>query len=132
MRRFWRGFIIFISGGALGTAFGVALGFFFFPFVFPPPPASEVIGEIAGSRLVASGTFIHANPSDPVHWGKGKVGVTAAVATLGGSSASRPAFHHLQYHAVDPDAHVRLVPRRFSAVPGSAVAGADNTRWKVR
>jgi hypothetical protein len=27
------------------------------------------------SKLVASGAFIHANPSDPVHYGKGKVSV---------------------------------------------------------
>ena len=36
MRGFWRGIAIFALGGVLGTAFGVALGFFFFPFVFPP------------------------------------------------------------------------------------------------
>ena len=28
MRRFWRGFVIFLFGGVLGTAFGVAVGFF--------------------------------------------------------------------------------------------------------
>jgi electron transfer DM13 len=75
MRRFWRGFIIFLLGGIFGTGFGVALGFFFFPFVFPPPPAAEMLGEVERTQLVASGTFIHANPSDPVHWGKGKVSV---------------------------------------------------------
>ena len=36
MRRFWRGTAIFLLGGVLGTAFGIALGFFFFPYVFPP------------------------------------------------------------------------------------------------
>jgi hypothetical protein len=75
MRGFWRGFFIFMIGGLLGTAFGVALGFFFFPFVFPPPPAAEALTEAERSPLVATGTFIHANPSDPVHWGKGKVSV---------------------------------------------------------
>ena len=61
--------IIFLLGGVLGTGFGVALGFFFFPFVFPPPPAIEQLTEADRSPLVATGTFIHANPSDPVHWG---------------------------------------------------------------
>jgi hypothetical protein len=75
MRRFWRGIVIFLIGGMLGTAFGVALGIFFFPYLFPPPPAAEQLAEADRSPLVATGTFIHANPSDPVHYGKGKVSV---------------------------------------------------------
>lgn len=75
MRGFLRGILIFIFGGMLGTAFGVGLGFFLFPFVFPPPVATESLGEAERSMLVASGTFIHANPSDPVHWGRGKLSV---------------------------------------------------------
>lgn len=75
MRGFWRGLAIFCLGGILGTGFGVALGFFFFPFVFPPPPAVEQLTEADRSALVATGAFIHANPSDPIHYGKGKVSV---------------------------------------------------------
>lgn len=75
MRGFWRGVAVFFLGGILGTGFGVALGFFFFPYVFPPPPAIEQLTEADRSPLVASGVFIHVNPSDPVHHGKGKVSV---------------------------------------------------------
>jgi ABC-type antimicrobial peptide transport system permease subunit len=75
MRGFLCGILIFIFGGALGTAFGVGLGFFLFPFVFPPPVATESLRENERSALVASGTFIHANSSDPIHWGRGKVSV---------------------------------------------------------
>jgi hypothetical protein len=75
MRRFWRGIVIFLIGGMLGPAFGVALGIFFFPYLFPPPPAAEQLTEADRSPLAATGTFIHANPSDPVHYGKGKVSV---------------------------------------------------------
>jgi hypothetical protein len=59
----------------LGTGFGVALGFFLFPYVFPPPPAAEQLTEADRSQLVASSEFIHVNPSDPVHYGEGKVSV---------------------------------------------------------
>jgi hypothetical protein len=75
MRGFLRSVMIFFIGGILGTAFGIALGFFFFPYVFPPPQAAEQLTEADRSALVATGTFIHANPSDPVHWGRGKVSV---------------------------------------------------------
>jgi Electron transfer DM13 len=75
MRRFLRGVLIFLFGGALGTAFGIGLGFFLFPFVFPPPPAAESLSEAERSAPIAAGTFIHANPSDPFHWGRGKVSV---------------------------------------------------------
>jgi hypothetical protein len=75
MRRFWRGLMIFLLGGVLGTGFGVAMGFFLFPFVFPPPPAAEQLSDADRAMPVASGTFIHANPSDPIHWGRGRVGV---------------------------------------------------------
>ena len=75
MRGFWRGLAIFCLGGIFGIGFGVALGFFLFPFVFPPPPAAEQLTEADRSAQVATGAFIHANPSDPIHWGRGKVTV---------------------------------------------------------
>ena len=101
MRRFWRGFVIFLLGGVLGTAFGVALGFFFFPFVFPPPPAAEQLTEADRSPLVAAGTFIHANPSDPVHYGKGKVSVYERTVFLESDFEVGPG----------PAFHVYLVPK---------------------
>src|SRR5262245_54875797 len=89
-----RGFIIFVVGGLCGTVFGVALGFFVFPYVFPPPPASETI-TVGEHSLVATGTFIHANPSDPVHWGKGRVSVYDGLVFLEADFevGPGPAFH---------------------------------------
>jgi hypothetical protein len=101
MRRFWRGFIIFLLGGIFGTGFGVALGFFFFPYVFPPPPAAETLAESERAQLVASGTFIHANPSDPVHWGKGRVSVYERAVFLESDFEVGPG----------PAFHVYLVPK---------------------
>jgi len=75
MRGFWRALAIFLLGGILGTGFGVALGFFFFPYVFPPPPAAEQLSEADRAALIAGGSFIQVNPSDPLHYGKGKVSV---------------------------------------------------------
>lgn len=101
MRRFWRGILIFVFGGIVGTGFGVALGFFLFPFVFPPPPAAEQLGEADRVQLVATGTFIHANPSDPIHYGKGKVSVYAGAVYL------EPDFEV----GPGPKYHVYLVPK---------------------
>jgi Electron transfer DM13 len=97
MRRFWRGLAILLLGAVLGTGFGVALGFFLFPFVFPPPPAAEQLTEAERLRLVASGTFIHANPSDPIHYGKGGVSVYDKAAFLESDFevGPGPAFHVL-------------------------------------
>lgn len=95
MRAFWRGLVIFFLGGIFGTALGVALGFFFFPFVFPPPTATEQLTEADRSPLVATGTFIHANPSDPIHYGKGKVSVYQRTVFLEADFevGPGPAFH---------------------------------------
>jgi hypothetical protein len=101
MRRFWRGFIILLVGGLFGTGFGIALGFFFFPFVFPPPPAAETLAEAGRTALVATGTFIHTNPSDPVHWGKGKVSVYEGAVFLENDFEVGPG----------PAFHVYLVPK---------------------
>ena len=105
MRGFWRGFAIFLLGGILGTGFGVALGFFFFPYVFPPPPAAESLSEAERSKPVAAGTFVHANPSDPVHWGKGKVSVYESAVFLESDFevGPGPAFHVL----LVPKANIR-------------------------
>ena len=71
----WRSIAIFLIGGLLGTGFGVALGFLAFPYVFPPPEAMDSLTAEERSVLVARGEFIHANPSDPIHYGSGKVEV---------------------------------------------------------
>lgn len=97
-----RSIAVFVAGAVLGTAFGVALGFFLFPYYFPPPPAAEQLSatEQATSAL-AKGTFIHANPSDPIHWGKGSVSVREGSVFLGEDFEVGPG----------PKFHVYLVPK---------------------
>ena len=101
MRRFWRGVAIFFLGGIVGTGFGVALGFFLFPFVFPPPAANEQLSDSERTHVVANGTFIHANPSDFVHWGRGKVSVYDRAVFLENDFEVGPG----------PAYHVYLVPK---------------------
>jgi hypothetical protein len=101
MSKLWRGTAIFVLGGVLGTGFGVALGFFIFPYVFPPPTASEQLADAERSNLVASGRFIHANPSDPVHYGKGRVSVYERTVYLESDFEVGPG----------PAFHVYLVPK---------------------
>ena len=124
MRKFWRGIAIFFLGGILGTGFGIAVGFFIFPYVFPPPPAMEQLTQAdvatsapsaapsaepsavpsaapaaapkqSAAAAVATGTFVHANKSDPVHWGRGKVSVYERTVFLESDFevGPGPAFH---------------------------------------
>jgi hypothetical protein len=53
MGRFWHTVAVFLLGAILGTGFGLALGFFFFPYVFPPPPATEELTEADRAPPVA-------------------------------------------------------------------------------
>jgi hypothetical protein len=97
----WRYLLTFLGGGVLGTGFGLALGLFLFPFIFPPPPASEQLSEAErASPILAEGRFIHANPSDPVHWGKGSVSLRAGSVFLESDFEVGPG----------PKYHVYLVP----------------------
>jgi hypothetical protein len=98
MRRWFSGFFI---GAILGLAGGVALGFFAFPYIFPPPPAAETLTEAdAATRVVARGTFIHADPNDPVHYGSGSVTVYERAVFLEADFKVGPG----------PKYHVYLVP----------------------
>ncbi len=97
----WRAIAIFLFGGVLGTAFGVAVGFFAFPFVFAPPEAMETLAPEESTDPVARGTFIHANPSDPIHYGAGAVTVHQSVVFLGPDFEVGPG----------PAFHVYLVPK---------------------
>lgn len=97
----WRLLAIFCFGGVLGTGFGVALGFFLFPYIFPPPEAMEQLTQSEKTMLVAKGTFIQADPGDPVHYGKGKVSIY-----------KKTVFLHEDFEVgPGPDFHVYLVPK---------------------
>jgi hypothetical protein len=97
----WRSVAIFLAGSVFGVGVGTALGLFIFPFLFPPPPAAEQLTAEEKGRVVATGTFIHANPSDPFHKGKGTVTVYEKTVFLEPDFAVGPG----------PDYYVYLVPK---------------------
>lgn len=55
----------------IGIGVGFALGIFAFPYLFPPPAINETVSDSESRTVIAAGQFIHANPADPVHYGKG-------------------------------------------------------------
>jgi Electron transfer DM13 len=97
----WRSIAIFLVGGILGVGAGTALGFFLFPYVFPPPPAADQLTAAEQTAVIAKGSFIQANPSDPIHKGKGRVTVYEGTVFL------QPDFEV----GPGPEFHVNLVPK---------------------
>ena len=61
----------FVIGAVLGTGVGFAAGIVVFPYLFPPPEVNEPLAGTTHADPVARATFIHANPSDPIHYGRG-------------------------------------------------------------
>ena len=107
-----RNVLIFVLGGLIGGAGGFALGIFVYPFIF----LSDIVGterveNPAARKVIARGTFIHANPSDPIHYGRGRVTVYESLLHLEGDFEVGPG----------PKFHVYLVPER-NVTPSTRVA----------
>jgi len=62
-----------LIGAILGSTAGFAAGIFAFPFLFPSSVANGMVSDVGKGSPVATGTFIHADPSDPMHYGSGGV-----------------------------------------------------------
>lgn len=104
--------LVFVIGGLLGTAAGFALGIFVYPYIFLADiVATEKVEGPGARKVVASGTFIHANPSDPIHYGKGGVTVYQDLLHLGSDFEVGPG----------PKFHVYLVPEK-NITPSTNVA----------
>jgi electron transfer DM13 len=105
-------FVIFAAGGVLGIAGGFALGIFVYPYLFLADiVATDQVADKPARKTVATGTFIHANPSDPIHYGRGKVTVFQDLLHLESDFEVGPG----------PKFHVYLVPEQ-NVVPSTNVA----------
>ena len=108
--------ITFFVALVLGLAGGVALGVFVYPVRLPRRHRRHREGRRrpAGSRSARcsrAARFIHANPSDPIHYGKGRVTVYEGLLHL------EPDFEV----GPGPKFHVYLVPEK-EVVPSTNVA----------
>jgi len=109
--------LVFFIGALLGAAGGFALAIFVYPYIFladvvatekvAPPAGRE---EPVGRKVVARGKFIHANPSDPIHYGKGSVTFYDGLVYL------EPDFEV----GPGPKFHVYLVPEK-EVLPSTSV-----------
>ena len=97
MQRLLIGFAI---GAVLGAGFGFAAGMLVFPYLFPPPEVNEPLTGQSDADVVARATFIHANPSDPIHYGRGTATIYSDLLRL------EPDFEV----GPGPKFHVYLVP----------------------
>ncbi len=97
----WKRILAFMMGGALGVAIGFALGIFAYPYIFLADiVAMEEIADADSRSVVATGMFIHADPSDPIHYGQGAVTLYDGVLHLESDFEVGPG----------PKFHVYLVP----------------------
>ncbi len=127
--------ISFVLGGIVGGLAGFAAGIFVYPYVFLADiVAEERIVDAGNKRIVAGGEFVHANPSDPIHYGQGKVTVYDDVVHLEDDFevGPGPAFHVYLVPAdsVSPDTDVAATMfidlGRLRAFKGSQVYPVPN------
>jgi hypothetical protein len=104
--------LIFVLGGVLGLAGGFAAGIFVYPYLFLADiVATDRVDDAAQRKVVATGTFIHANPSDPIHYGRGGLTVYEGLLHLESDFEVGPG----------PKFHVYLVPET-NVTTGTPVA----------
>ena len=95
-----RAVLLLVVGLIVGAAGGFAVGIVAFPYLFPPPEVNEPLLAKSEADLIARATFIHANPSDPVHYGQGSATIYADLLRLEADFEVGPG----------PKFHVYLVP----------------------
>ena len=63
--------IVIFSPAACSARSGIAVGIFVYPYLFLADiVAAEQVEGREARELVATGSFVHVNPSDPIHYGR--------------------------------------------------------------
>jgi hypothetical protein len=97
-----RAFGIFLGGGIVGGVVGFALAIFAYPYIFLADIVGEdTVADAADRATLATGTFVHANPSDPIYYSSGGVTIYDDLLHLGKDFEVGPG----------PKFHVYLVPK---------------------
>lgn len=58
-----------------GIIAGFGLGIFVYPYWFLTDKAMETVAEPESKTVIKAGRFVHVNPKDPIHWGRGGVSI---------------------------------------------------------
>jgi hypothetical protein len=115
MKPLWKYLAVFVVGGLLGTGVGFAAAIFAYPYIFlADVVANEALANAESRTALARGRFIHADPSDPVHYGKGSVTVYDDAVHLAADFEVGPG----------PKYHVYLVPKATIARSGDLAGQA--------
>ena len=99
-----------LAAFVIGGSGGLMLGIFIYPYWFPPPEVNEVVVGKTPADVVATAQFIHANPADPIHYGRGSATVYADLVHLEADFEVGPG----------PKYHLYLVPDA-NVTPSTAV-----------
>jgi len=89
-----------VVGVILGSVLGFFLGLGTYPELFPALVGGSRSAPAADGPVVAEGTFVHANPQDPLHYGAGPVTLAPGLVQLGAGFEVGPG----------PGYHLYLVP----------------------
>lgn len=106
-----KSFLIFVSGALVGLIIGVASGIFIYPYIFLADVVADERVDATAKTAIATGVFAHANPNDPIHYGKGRVTAYSDLVRLEADFEVGPG----------PKFHVYLVPEA-DVTPDTEVA----------
>jgi hypothetical protein len=110
--------LLFITSHLGMLVVGFALGVYLLPILSAPPAPSMADVQASAQGALYHGEFRRSLPgSDALHWGEGRVTVSASSVTLAGRIAPGPAYKlYLVPEFVDTqEAFERVKPRSLSA-----------------
>jgi hypothetical protein len=120
--------IIAVLLGALGGGVaGFGAGILVFPYWFLSDVANETLAADVERTRLAVGEFVHVNPLDPIHWGKGHV-------SLHREGQDRTVLHLEEDFEVGPGPrfHVYLVDRANVESANDFIAGRKVDLGRLR